>query len=208
MRHIKAIIFDCDGVLFESRRANLAYYNAVLEQFGEPLVQPHETERVHLCHTAATPQVLTSLLGEERAPEAIALAATLDYRQFIPCMDPEPGLAEALAALAENYPLAVATNRGFSALDLLEHFNLAPYFRVVVTSRHVPRPKPYPDMLILAAEKLGFSLKSLLFVGDSILDREAAERAGIRFASYKGDLGAEIALQSHAELVALMSKVR
>jgi phosphoglycolate phosphatase-like HAD superfamily hydrolase len=29
MNRIRAIIYDCDGVLFESRRANLAYYNAL-----------------------------------------------------------------------------------------------------------------------------------------------------------------------------------
>ena len=38
MNNINGIIFDCDGVLFESRKANLAYYNAVLSQFGEPPV--------------------------------------------------------------------------------------------------------------------------------------------------------------------------
>jgi HAD superfamily hydrolase (TIGR01509 family) len=208
MKRVKAIIYDCDGVLFESRRANLAYYNMVQQHFGEPLVHPEETERAHLCHTAASPRVFEVLLGRGRVEEALSFAATIDYRQFIPYMDPEPELVSALATLSQHLPLAVATNRGVSMPEILNHFSLAGYFQVVVTSRDVPRPKPYPDMLILAAAKLGFSAEALLFVGDSTLDRDAAAGAGIRFASYKGDFGADIELRSHGELVALMLSLR
>ncbi len=204
MKRFAGVIYDCDGVLFESRRANLAYYNKIQSHFGEPPVLPEETERAHLCHTAASPTVFEVLLGKERLEAALSFAASVDYRQFIPYMDPEPELMDSLLALSEHLPLAVATNRGFSMLDILHHFNLSDYFRVVVTSRDVSRPKPYPDMLLLAAERLACSLESLLFVGDSELDRDAAAGAGICFASYKRDLGADIELQGHAELVELI----
>lgn len=204
MRRFAGIIYDCDGVLFESRRANLAYYNRIQAYFGEPPVLPEETERAHLCHTAASPGVFEVLLGKDRVEAALSYAASVDYRQFIPYMDPEPGMAAALAALSCHLPLAVATNRGFSMLEILEHFHLTGYFRAVVTSRDVPRPKPHPDMLFLAAERLGCSLDSLLFVGDSELDRAAATGAGICFASYKRDLGADIELREHGELVAMV----
>ncbi|NIN36731.1 MAG: hypothetical protein GTO60_17210 [Gammaproteobacteria bacterium] len=78
---IRGIVFDCDGVLFESKRANLAYYNAILEVFDEPPVTEDEPEKAHLCHTAASSHVLMQLLGEERAPEALSMAVELDYRQ-------------------------------------------------------------------------------------------------------------------------------
>lgn len=208
MKQIKAIIYDCDGVLFESRRANLAYYNRVLQHLGEPLVSPEDVERAHLCHTAASPRVFEVLLGSERMEEALSFASTLDFRQFIPCMDPEPELVPTLEALSQHFPLAVATNRGVSMPEILDHFNLAGYFRVVVTSRDVPRPKPHPDMLILAAEKLGYLATELLFVGDSSLDRDAAASAGIRFASYKGDLGANIQLHSHSQLLEMVLGTR
>jgi phosphoglycolate phosphatase-like HAD superfamily hydrolase len=79
------------------------------------------------------------------------------------------------------------------------------FFQTVVTSRDVARPKPHPDMLELAARRLGLRENELLFVGDSELDSAAAMRAGIRFAAYKGDLPGELKIRSHSELAALFS---
>lgn len=204
MKAFKGIIYDCDGVLFESRQANLAYYNRVQEYFGEPPVRSEDRERAHLCHTAASPKVFEVLLGPDRVSAALEFAATVDYRQFIPYMEPEPGMVNALATLARHLPLAVATNRGTSMPEILRHFELCDYFSAVVTSRDVPRPKPYPDMLLLAAERLRRKPDELLFIGDSELDREAAAAARIPFASYKGELGADIAVRHHAEVVSLV----
>jgi len=203
MNGIRGIIYDCDGVLFESRAANLAYYNAVLQQLGEPCVAAADRVKAHLCHTAASPEVFASLLGPARVEQALACAAALDYRQFIPFMTPEPGMVETLAELSARMPLAVATNRGTSMPEILRHFDLGRYFHTVVTSRDVLRPKPHPDMLELAASRLGLVAGELLFVGDSELDSQAAARAGIRFAAYKGDLPGELKIDSHQKLAAL-----
>jgi phosphoglycolate phosphatase len=200
----RGIIFDCDGVLFESRQANLAYYNKVLAHFDEAPVRAEEQERAHLCHTAASPEVLLRLLGADRHRQALAFAATFDYRDFIPYMVPEPGLVEALERLAGQWPLAIATNRGTSMVEVLEHFSLTHFFRTVVTSRDVARPKPHPDMLLLAAERLGLTTEELLFIGDSELDRLAAAEAGIRFVAYKGWVAGDLRVDAHAELVELL----
>jgi phosphoglycolate phosphatase len=204
---IHGIIFDCDGVLFESRSANLAFYNTVLTQLGEQTVEASDQARAHLCHTAATPQVFSVLLGSERAAEALSLAARLDYRQFIPYMEPEPGMPEALSFLARSYPLAVATNRGNSMPGILDHFGLSQYFQTVVTSRDVKHPKPAPDMLHEAARRLQFATHELLFIGDSELDQAAAQAAGMPFAAYGGKLQASLQLEHHDELVKLFKGV-
>jgi HAD superfamily hydrolase (TIGR01509 family) len=206
MNGIRGIIYDCDGVLFESRAANLAYYNAVLQQVGAPPVAADDHVKTHLCHTAASPEVFAALLDPARVEQALACAAALDYRQFIPFMTPEPGMVETLAALSTQMPLAVATNRGTSMPEILRHFGLSRYFQTVVTSRDVARPKPHPDMLELAARRLGLRESELLFVGDSELDSAAAMRAGIRFAAYKGDLPGELKIRSHNELAALFNQ--
>jgi len=206
MNGIRGIIFDCDGVLFESKNANLAYYNAVLAQFGEVPVVAADQARAHLCHTAASPQVFVQLLGTQRAPAALALAAQLDYRQFIPYMEPEPGIQQALARLSACYPLAIATNRGYSMPGILQHFGMSGFFQAVVTSRDVENPKPAPDMLHEAAKRLQFAPHELLFIGDSELDQAAARDAGMPFAAYRGNLQADLRLDHHAELVELFVK--
>lgn len=198
---VRGVIFDCDGVLFESRAANLAYYNAVLVRFNEPPVLKEEKERAHLCHTAASPRVFEVLLGPQRRDEALALAAEIDFRQFIPQMTPEPHLHEAIAALARRYPLAVATNRGNSMHEILDCFNLTGFFSAVVTSRDVPRPKPYPDMLHLASQRLAIAESELLFVGDSELDQAAADTAGMPFVAYRNPALGKASVVGHLELV-------
>lgn len=204
MTFIRGIIFDCDGVLFESRGANLAYYNSILSNFNEPPVEDNDSDRAHLCHTAASPQVFKQILGEARMAQALAMAAKLDYRQFIPFMSPEPGMFDALSQLAAFYPLAVATNRGHSMLSILDHFDLCRYFQTVVTSRDVLHPKPAPDMLYEAAKRLQCDPGELLFVGDSELDQAAARQAGMPFAIYRGNFEADIRLNHHQDLVKLL----
>lgn len=205
MLNPKGIVFDCDGVLFESKSANLAYYNEILSAFDEPPVTMEQRERAHICHTAATPQVFVALLGPERAKIAIQMVTQLDYKKFIPYMTPEPQMIEVIATLAERYPLAVATNRGTSMTEILIHFGLDGYFKAVITSRDVTRPKPFPDMLHLAASRLSITEKELLFVGDSELDAAAAVAAGIPFVAYRSVQGDAPAIYSHREIFSLLA---
>jgi HAD superfamily hydrolase (TIGR01509 family) len=205
---LQAIVFDCDGVLFESKKANLAYYNAILEHFGAAPITADDESISTLCHTASSDQVLKQLLGIEHAGEALGYAATLDYRQFIPYLTMEPGLAEALEELAVDFPLALATNRGLSAFDLLSHFGVRQYFSTVVTRKDVAHPKPCPDVLHEVGRRLDRKAHEMLFVGDSLLDFEAARRARVSFVAYKGDFGSNQRVTSHAELVGLIHRLR
>lgn len=181
---VKGIIFDCDGVLFDSHPANLAYYNTVLKQLGAPMVTPDNHQHAQLCHTACSRDVFKVLLGEERVEEALGLAGLLDYRQFIDYLEPFEGMLEILPQLAGHYPLALATNRTSSVSLLLDHFSIRDCFQSVVTSSDVEQPKPSPQMLHLAARQLGFRESQLLFVGDAVSDQQAAESAGCRFVAF------------------------
>jgi len=201
MSQIEAIIFDCDGVMFESRRANLAYYNRILAEFSYPLVTIDQTDRAHLCHTASSPVVLATLMCQEDLSAALDFAASIDYREFIPHMEPESNLLDLLKQLSGDYPLAIATNRGKSIMSILEHFSLQDFFDVVVTSHDVEHPKPAPDMLFLAVEKLNMKPERCLFIGDSELDKSAAAEANVQFAGYGGGVSGMISLVDHLELL-------
>lgn len=207
MTPVRGVIFDCDGVLFESLAANLAFYNTILQRFRLQPVAEDDEKKVRLCHTAASPRVFEVLLGAERVAEAMAIAKNIGFRQFIPLMTPEPDLVPVLDRLSRRFSLAVATNRGNSMAELLGFFDLYRYFDAVVTSRDVPLPKPHPDMLLLAAERLGLKPPELLFVGDSELDLEASRRAGIRFVAYKNSVGGQMAVAGHKELLGLVERL-
>lgn len=201
MSRIEAVIFDCDGVMFESRQANLEYYNRIFAKFDYPLVTADQRERAHVCHTASSPMVFAQLMAEDDLSAVLTYAATLDYREFIPFMHPEPHLKQVLSQLAEKYPLAVATNRGSSIEQILTHFGLAEFFSVIVTSRDVPLPKPAPDMLLLAAAQLKVLPEHCLFIGDSELDQQAAVGAAVTFAGYGGLDSGTLALDNHLQLL-------
>ena len=49
---ISLVIFDCDGVLFESAGANIAFYNAVLERLGRPPLDEAWARRAHYLSSA------------------------------------------------------------------------------------------------------------------------------------------------------------
>ena len=48
MNRIKVVIYDCDGVLFDSRKANEAFYNHILEHFGRPRMRADQLNYVHM----------------------------------------------------------------------------------------------------------------------------------------------------------------
>ncbi|MBN2644108.1 MAG: HAD-IA family hydrolase [Desulfuromonadaceae bacterium] len=198
----RAVVFDCDGVLLDSRQANLAYYNRILDYFSEPVVTADQTERAYLCHTGSTPQVLAGLLGQARVDEALAVAEAVNYQDFIEQLTPEPGLEGVLQRLAEHFPLAIATNRRGTMHQILDHFKWRDFFQVVVTSCDVERPKPHPDVLFAVASRLDCRGKDMVYVGDSTLDRQAAERASVPFIAYKWDGGRRI--DHHQQLLPLL----
>jgi len=184
MKNLEAIIYDCDGVLFESHAANLAYYNQIFAAFGYPPVSAEQKDVAYLCHTASSPNVLAGLMDARDLAAALDFAAKIDYRDFIPLMKPMPYLHQVLEVVANHYPLAIATNRGTSVVPILEHFGLEHFFSVVVTSRDVENPKPAPDMLLLAARQLGYQPQACLFIGDSELDQTAAAAGSFYFIGY------------------------
>ena len=44
---IKLVAFDCDGVLFDSQQANIAFYNAILAHFDRPPLSPEAVDYIH-----------------------------------------------------------------------------------------------------------------------------------------------------------------
>lgn len=200
MSHIKAVIFDCDGVLFESQGANLAFYNRMFKHFGYEEVTSADSEKAHFCHIATSSVVVQTLMREEHHEAAMTFLDQLDFCEFIPYMVPEPHLYEVLEQLQNEFVLGVATNRGRSIVPVLEQFKLREYFSVVVNSHDVENPKPAPDMLLLAVERLGADCSEAVFIGDSVYDRRAAEGAKTAFIGYGPLSEGEVAVSSHLAL--------
>lgn len=179
-QRLRGVIFDCDGVLFDSFAANVAYYNAILGRLGQPAMTP---ELAEMAHRGSSLQFFEHVFqgDEEKIARAKEVAATTDYEPFYALMRPAPALHDVLRRLRRQYRLAMATNRGYTALEVVRRFGLAEYLEVTVGIRDVPRPKPHPDMLELCVQKLGLMPNEAVYVGDSKSDWDAARAAGLHF---------------------------
>jgi HAD superfamily hydrolase (TIGR01509 family) len=190
MKNISAVIFDCDGVMFDSRQANINYYNGLLAYFNLPTMDERKEAFVHM-HTARD-SVRHIFQSTPYAEEALAHTRKVDYTPFIKDMIMEPGLRELLGLLKPRFGLAVATNRSNTIGDVLEHNGLKEFFDIVVSSLDVRHPKPHPEAIYKILDRFQISPEQSLYVGDSLVDYETAKAAGVLFIAYKNrDLEAD-----------------
>jgi phosphoglycolate phosphatase-like HAD superfamily hydrolase len=177
---LKLVIFDCDGVLFDSWKANVAFYDAVLASLGLP---PLDVEGRRLCHTLSSPQLYARLFGADEGlhRRVVEAARGVRYAPFYDLMEPVPALHETLGRLARHCPLALATNRGTTVEGVVEHFRLREFFGVRVGILDVARPKPAPDLLLTCLERARVTADAAVYVGDTDLDHDAATAAEVAY---------------------------
>jgi phosphoglycolate phosphatase len=201
----KVIIYDCDGVMFDSFEANLAFYNRIMAMFHlSPLDRANE-EQMRVLHTYANRDVLAHFFPESGDYEtAVTYAGAIDYRDLVPHMRMEEGFLDTLDILKHRYELAVCTNRSTSMDMVLESFGLSGYFGCVMTAACVSRPKPHPEPLLRVLEYYRIAPEEALFVGDSDVDRQAAAAAGVPFIAYKSDMPALARIDRHMDILGLI----
>ena len=203
MEHIKVVAFDCDGVMFDTTKANKAYYNEILEHFGRPTLTP---DQFAYCHSHTADQSIAHLFNDEKSfSEAQNYRKSMSYIPFLKYMVLEPYLKPLLEKLRPRYKTAIATNRSNTMDRVLSEHGLEGYFDLVVSSNDVDRPKPYPDPLIKILEHFEIEAYNTLYVGDSELDEIAAKAAGVPFVAYQNrSLSANFHIKSLKEIAQIL----
>jgi HAD superfamily hydrolase (TIGR01509 family) len=176
----QAVIFDLDGVLLDSEpRWNEAKEALVRDAGGR---WRDEAPRVMM--GMSSPEWAAYLRDELGVPlDAEAISRDVvrrmedGYRRELPLL---PGAGEAVRALAERWPLALASSSNREIIDLV--LELAPFgdaFGVTVSSEEVERGKPAPDVYLEAARRLGVEPGRSVAVEDSSNGLRAAAAAGM-----------------------------
>ncbi|MBI4643033.1 MAG: HAD family hydrolase [Deltaproteobacteria bacterium] len=200
---IKVIIYDCDGVLIDSRRANAAFYNHILEKFGLGPITPRQLDFVQ--SSTAREAVDFLFEGNLWRAEAQDYQRDMDNRPFLPMLRLEPHIREVLAALRPAYHTAIATNRGKSLPLVLKELGLDDLFEMTVSSYDVEKPKPHPEGLLKILRYFQVEAEEAMYIGDAPVDLLVARSAGVIFVAYKNpELEAGYHLQDHRDLLGIL----
>lgn len=127
-----------------------------------------------------------------------------------------PGVDGMLAQIQGRYPMAIVSARDEkSTMIFLNQFDLCKYFDVIVTGLSAPHTKPYPDPILLAAQKMGIHPAQCVMIGDTTVDIRAGKAAGAQAIGVLcgfgeepelRQLGADLILKSTSDLTELFGK--
>jgi phosphoglycolate phosphatase len=203
----RAVVFDLDGTLIDSRRDLTTAVNRVRTSYGlaplpldRVMAMVGEGARLLVARTLGLakpaapgagdpPPSAPGPEGPPDGPDGIDLDQALrrfygEYEQvLLDTTRPYPEVVEMLAAVAERLPAALLTNKPERfARRLADALGLAPYLAEIAGGDTFASRKPDPEGLLELARRLGAAPAATVLVGDSRVDAATAEAAGCRFA--------------------------
>ena len=203
---IRCVIYDCDGVLFDSIEANKKLYNDLCVLAGRAPLDEEEVKYVHI-HTVY--ETIHLIFGKDDGLEkkALELLKQIDLREYIVYLKMEPHLFQILNLLRANGIIRVInTNRTTSMKHIMERFGLWPFFDMVVTALDVENPKPHPESIEKIIQKFHLNKDEAVFVGDSEVDQQTAKSSGVKFVAYKNrEIVSDAYIDDHLDLLHLLS---
>lgn len=176
---VRALIFDLDGTLIDSKQDLIRSVNAMLVEMGrEPLHE--DTVSSYIGHGA--PRLVARALGngarEEECERALKFFLAHYDEHKLDSTRAYPGVAEALEELRE-FPMAVLTNKPVRvSRKILEGLGLSKYFRAIYGGNSFKTKKPDPLGAMKILEELSTAPVEALMVGDSEVDVQTARNTG------------------------------
>ncbi len=176
---IKAIIFDFDGVLANSKEAHRISYNLALKQFG---IEISEREFSHYFGFPGT-GIIKDILKKNHIKADEKKIHELKNEIYLKNIDRVKLNKNGIRLIKrsyKDYKIAVASNTRIKEIKLLtEKYKIRKYIRIILGWKSVRKHKPHPEIYIKAAKKLKVRPKECAVVEDSPYGIEAAKRAGM-----------------------------
>ena len=176
---VRALIFDLDGTLIDSKLDLALAVNAVLAEMGRgPL--PHEKIFGYIGQGA--PKLIARALGKGATQQDCrrGLEFFIQYYSIHKLDNTSlyPGVRETLDALS-GMPMAVLTNKPVGASrGILQGLGLAETFQIIYGGNSFERKKPDPMGVETILREFGAEPAQVMFVGDSEIDVLTARNAG------------------------------
>ena len=212
---VKALLFDLDGTLIDSKRDLVQSVNATLCQMGRPEL-PEDLVASYV--GSGAPILISRALGgassEEEQQRALRFflahydAHKLDFTKEY------PGVRETLEKL-RALPMAVLTNKPVNiSVRILQGLGLAGFFRAIYGGNSFATKKPDPLGANKILSELDIAPAQAAMVGDSEVDVQTARNAGMISAIVNFGFGthdrqmhpADVYLDRMEELVPLIAR--
>ncbi len=181
---ISTVLFDFDFTLGDSSAGIIECVNLALEDMGLPKAAPHAIVTT-IGLSLETMFVRLTGLDHPRKLEfkqrfiSHADRIMTQHTHLYPWV---PVLLRELKSHGHTLGI-VTTKRSYRIAEVFERERLASMLDTIVGSDMVMAPKPSPEGLLRAIQNLGVPASQVLYVGDTVTDAEAANRAGISFAA-------------------------
>jgi len=207
---IEAVIFDIDGVLLDSREANIKWYQLLLKTSGYSVPSRKQVEGIFHLPMMDAIRVLANESSEEKVRKVWEMGRGRKVRYPIELLKIPEHAGDVVHRLGKTYRLAIVTSR--VRLGVEEFFRvsgLKKYFEVVVAYEDYTHAKPDPEPLLMAVERLGIKAEEAVYIGDTATDIEAASAAGMKIILYAHTSleGADFRVSSFREIPGAVEKL-
>ncbi len=179
----KAYVFDFDYTLGDSTEGIVQCVNYALQKLG---IEGKPTEEIRRTIGLSLKQTYRVLSGDEneqreilfsgyfkQKADEVMVANTKFYPKVKTCMERLKKEGSKIGIVTTKYHYRIA--------QILAEFGAENLVDVIIGGEDVSEPKPNPEGLLSAIEQLKQDKKEILYVGDSLVDAETAQRAGVTF---------------------------
>ena len=188
---LKAIIFDCDGVIAETETERLKLLKALTEEKGHKGID--EKKHLKLLVGRKSVDFLRDVFGGKMGTEEAEEIAEKrrqhwedSPKKFIKEIK---GIKTVCLGLSKKYEMAVASTAPRRMVEAtLKHLELKSYFKVVITGNDVEKVKPNPEAYLKALKGLNVKSGESIAIEDSDTGIAAAKAAGIRTVALRNRL--------------------
>jgi beta-phosphoglucomutase family hydrolase len=178
-KHIKGLIFDCDGTLADTMPLHWRAWQMIT--LRHELHFPED--RFYSLGGVPSRDILRMLAQEQgRSLDHIAVAHEKEeaYLPMLPQVEPIHAVVEIAKENFGRIPMAVASGGTQKIItDVLEHLKIRHMFGAVVTSEMVKHQKPAPDIFLEAARRIGVEPQFCRAYEDTELGLQAIRAAGM-----------------------------